>query len=305
MLLARPRDLGDLVSMRRFDGRSAAAGLTPAGADYLTAGPHEFLWGERSAELTAAMFALQLHVFTGELREVRGGIGRFVGAVAGDTPVRHHVEVTAVHPRADGVTVEVSTGLPVTARAAVLACPADRAAALWAEAPLPVRSHLASMDHSRIDYVYLRTRTPLELRAEGRPVGMEVVTTPEVGGSTLGGVYVANAWADEGGLLLVTAARAAQAANLSDDELADRLQTDVEKLHPEVVGQVTERVVMRHHPYTPTFRPGSVLRLEQARAHLPHGRIDLAGDHMAAPWVEGAIRSGEQAAARTGAALRA
>lgn len=308
MLLARPTDLGDLVSMRRFDTRSAAAGLSPAAAGYLTAGPHEFLWGVPSHELTAAMLALQLHVFTGELREVRGGIGRLVAAVAGDTEIRHHTAVTAVRPGPDGVRVEVEGREALQARAVVLACPADVAAALWPDAPAPVGAHLRAMEHARIDYVYVRTRTPVSLRAEGRPVGMEVVTSPEVGGRTLGGVYLADAWADDGGLLLVTAAQGGgegrpRPADLGDEELADRLQADVEKLHPEMVGEVTERVVMRHRPYTPTFRPGSVTHLATVRRLLPAQGIDLAGDHMAAPWVEGAIRSGEHAAARTGAAL--
>lgn len=31
--------------------------------------------------------------------------------------------------------------------------------------------------------------------------------------------------------------------------------------------------------------------------------VDLAGDHMTAPWVEGAVRSGQLAAARLGALL--
>ena len=304
MLLARPTDLGDLTSMRRFDTRSAAAGLTAATAGYLTAGPHEFLWGVPSTELSAAMLGLQLHVFTGELREVAGGIGRLVTAVAGDADVRHRTTVTAVRPGPDGVSVAVDGRAELRARSVVLACPADVAAGLWPDAPGPVGAHLRAMDHSRIDYVYLRTRRPVTLRAEGRPVGMEVVTTPEVGGRTLGGIYVANAWADDGGLLLVTAARSARAEELGDDELADRLQADVEALHPEVAGDVTERVVMRHRPYTPTFRPGSVTRLGEVRRHLPAQGVDLAGDHMAAPWVEGAIRSGEHAAARVTRALR-
>ena len=303
MLLARPADLGDLTSMRRFDTRSAAAGLTAATAGYLTAGPHEFLWGVPSSELSAAMLALQLHVFTGELREVSGGVGRFVAAVADGSDVRHRTTVTAIRPAPDGVGVEIEGGPAVRARAVVLACPADVAAGLWPDAPGPVRAHLRAMDHSRIDYVYLRTRRPVGLRAEGRPVGMEVVTTPEVDGRALGGIYVADAWADDGGLLLVTAAPSARAEHLGDDELADRLQADVEALHPEVVGEVTERVVMRHEPYTPTFRPGSVTGLVEVRRHLPAHGVDLAGDHMSAPWVEGAIRSGEHAAARVARTL--
>lgn len=130
---------------------------------------------------------------------------------------------------------------------------------------------------------------------------MEVVTTPEAaatGSGTVGGIYLANDWADEGGLLLVTAANAFDAASTPDDELLARLHADVELLHPDLVGQVTERRLIRHAHYTPTFGPGTVRRLAAARAALAGSRIDLAGDHMAAPWVEGAVRSGEMAAAR-------
>jgi len=151
--------------------------------------------------------------------------------------------------------------------------------------------------------VYLRLTRPFRIRHRGRLVGMEVITEPEVGAMTMGGIYYANDWATDGGLLLVTAAPSAGAARLGDDDLCDRIQADVEKLHPEIVGQVTERVVMRHHPYTPTFTPGSVRRLAAARAALPAGRIDLAGDHMTAPWVEGAVRSGQLAAARLSRSL--
>ena len=66
----------------------------------------------------------------------------------------------------------------------------------------------------------------------------------------------------------------------------------------ELVRRVTERVVMRHHPYTPPFGPGCVRRLATARQHLPAGRVDLAGDHMSAPWVDGAIRGESTAAHR-------
>lgn len=303
-LLARPRDLGDLTSLERFDTRSAAAGLTERASTYFTAGPHEFLWGTPTRSLSFAMLALQLHVFTGELREVRGGVGRLVDAIAAGLDIRHGTEVERVEQAGGGVHVHVAGAeRPLRARAAVLACPADVAARIWPDAPPVVAAHLRSVEYSRIDYVYLRTREPIELRHRGRVVGMEVVPEPEVGARTMGGIYVANGWADEGGLLLVTAAPSAGAADLDDGELADRVQADVEKLHPEVVGQVTDRTVMRHHPYTPTFGPGSVRRLAAARRALPGGLVDLAGDHMTAPWVEGAVRSGQLAAGRVAGVL--
>jgi protoporphyrinogen oxidase len=298
-LLARPSDLGDLTTLAKLDTRSAATGLSARAASYFTAGPHEFLWGTPTDRLSYAMLAMQLHVFKGELREVRGGIGRLVEALAAGLDVRHGVEVTAVREVGDSVEVVLADGSSLSARGTVLACPADVSARLWAAPPAPVAAHLTGIDYSRIDYVYLRLRAPFRIWHRGRLVGMEVITSAEVGAMTMGGIYYANDWTtDGGGLLLVTAANAANAAAIPDDELCDRIQADVEKLHPEVVGQVTERVVMRHHPYTPTFTPGSIRRLAAARATLPAGRIDLAGDHMTAPWVEGAVRSGQLAAAR-------
>jgi protoporphyrinogen oxidase len=303
---AASKDLGDLVRLAHLDTRPASAGLTDRAATYFTAGPHEFLWGAPTADISYAMLALQLHVFKGDLCELRGGAGRWVEAVASRLDVRHGTAVDRLEAAGDGVVVHAGSpagGETIRARSVVLACPADVAAALWPDAPPPVREHLTTMTYSRIDYVYLRTRDRLTLRAGKREVGMEVITTPEAGGGTIGGVYVANGWVRSGGLWLVTAAPAAGAAATSDEQLADALQADAEKLHPELIGQVTGRRVMRHHPYTPTFSVGSVRRLAAARAALPGSRIDLAGDHMAAPWVEGAIRSGQQAAARVAATL--
>jgi monoamine oxidase len=304
-LAARPADLGDLTSLERLDTRSAAAGLSERAAGYFTAGPHEFLWGTPTHRLTFAMLAMQLKVFTGELREIRGGTGRLAEAIAANLDIRHGRAVERVAATDDGVTVHLAGAAePLRARAGILACPADVAATLWPDAPAPVGAHLRAVDYSRIDYVYLRTRTPLTVRAGGRAVGMEVVTEPEVGTTTMGGIYYSNDWTDDGsGLLLVTAAPSAGAGQLSDDELADRLQADAEKYHPELVGRVTGRVVMRHEKFTPIVGPGSLPRLSAARRALPAGRIDLAGDHMTAPWVEGAVRSGQQAAGRVSAAL--
>jgi monoamine oxidase len=262
-------------------------------------------FGSLSGPLTFAMLAMQLKVFTGELREIRGGTGRLVEAVAAGQDIRHGSAVERVESTGDGVTVQLApSGERLRARAAILACPADAAAKIWPDAPAPVRTHLSSVDYFRIDYAYLRTRAPVRARVQGKAVGMEVVTEPEVGTTTMGGIYYANDWTDDGsGLLLVAAAPSAGAERLGDDELAERLQADVEKYHPEVAGQVTERVVMRHDPFTPIFGPNSLTRLSAARQALPAGRVDLAGDHLTAPWVEGAIRGGQQAAERVRTSL--
>lgn len=298
-LIARPTDLGDLTTLASLDTKSAAEGLTDRAATYFTAGPHEFLWGTASRNLSYAMLAMQLHLYKGQLRELKGGIGQLTDALAADLRVRTGVQVDRIEHTEQGVTAHLADGHePVRASAAILACPANHAAAIWPEAPAPVREHLVSVEYSRIDYVYLRTREPLNIRNGHKHVGIEVITEPEVGDTTMGGTYYANDWAETGGLLLVTASPHIGAAHLDDEDLADRLQADAERLHPELVGHITERVVMRHDPYTPTFGAGSIRRLVTAREHLPAGRIDLAGDHMTAPWVEGAVRSGQLAADR-------
>ena len=67
---------------KQFDDRDVTRDLTDRAATHFTAGPHEFLWGVPSDRVSFALLAEQLHVFTGELREIRGGSGRLVEALA-------------------------------------------------------------------------------------------------------------------------------------------------------------------------------------------------------------------------------
>lgn len=309
-LAARPRggDLGDIVSLAKLDTRAASDGLTARAADYFTGGPHEFLWGVPTERLSFAMLALQLHVFKGELREVRGGAGRLPTKMAATLDVRlgdgaDKVEEAPTGTSGERVLLRLASGVELRARAAVLATPADHALDIWSTAPTAVREHLSAVRYSRIDYVYFRTRSRLSGGSTRGAVGMQVVTVPEVDG-LLGGIYYANDWAQDTGLLLVTASPGGGAAALSDDELVERLRHDLVRLLPEVRDEIVETVAMRDAPYTPTFAPGSVRRLAALRKTLPAGSIDLAGDHMTAPWAEGAVRSGQLAAARIASRLR-
>jgi protoporphyrinogen oxidase len=300
----RPADFGDLLSMLPLDTRSSAAAVPEAAAEFFTAGPHEFLWGTRSESISYAMLALQLHVFAGELREIEGGVGQVTDRLASRLDVTYDAEVATVEDTGAGVLIDLADGTAIEARAAVVATTADIARMMWPVPPAAVARHLESVDYTRIDYVYLHTREPVEITHGRRALSMEVVPAASRGGRTIGGIYQSNGWAAEGGLLLVTAANAAAAGGIPDDDLVERLQREAEVLHPELVGQVIDRVLVRHARYTPTFGVGGVGRLAEARAALGRGRIDLAGDHMSAPWVDGAVRSGEMAAARIAAVLR-
>ncbi|HVK26838.1 MAG TPA: FAD-dependent oxidoreductase [Nocardioides sp.] len=299
----RPEDHGDLVVMADLDERSAAAAVPDAAAELFTAGPHEFLWGTRSEAVSYAMLALQLHVFAGELREVSGGVGQVVDRLASELDVTYGAPVTLVEETPDGVAVHLGDGSVRTARAAVVATTADVARKIWPTAPSDVLRHLDAVTYTRIDYAYLRTDHPVEIRLGRRSLSMEVVPTATRDGRTLGGIYQSNGWVDSGGLLLVTAANAVAAGGIDDADLLARLQADAEQLHPELRGHVVDRLLIRHEHYTPTFRPGMVRGLAAARAVLGRGPIDLAGDHMSAPWVDGAVRSGHLAADRVASRL--
>lgn len=309
----KPEDFGDLVSMLALDTRSAAEAVPADAAAHFTSGPHEFLWGTPSSAISYAMLALQLHVFAGELRELRGGIGQVVERLASAADIRYGATVTAVEDTAEAVEVHLDQAPALTARACVLATTADVTRKVWRSAPAAVAEHLDGIAYTRIDYAYLRTKARIELCQGSTKLSMEVIPTAQRGSRTIGGIYQSNDWVTEGGLLLVTAANAASAADIPDADLLDRLQAEAEELHPELRGQVLDRVLVRHPRYTPTFSTGTVQRLARARAALGSGAVDLAGDHMSAPWVDGAVRSGEMAAdrvarwlaARDGAALSA
>lgn len=246
----RPSDFGDLVSMVGLDTRSSAEAVPSSAAEYFTAGPHEFLWGTRSDALSYAMLALQLHVFAGELLEIGGGVGQVVERLADGLAVRYDAAVTKVEETATGVTIHLADGSALDAQAAVLATTADVAGEIWPAAPTAVMTHLDSIEYTRIDYVYLHTERPVEITLGRRALSMEVIPTASRGSRTIGGIYQANGWVSEGGLLLVTAANAAAADEILDEELIERLHRDAVELHPELKGQVTDRTLFAT-PATP------------------------------------------------------
>lgn len=319
----RKDDFGTLTSMQQFDEHECTRGLTSTAADYFAAGPHEFLWGVRSNKISKAMLALQLQIFKGDLKELQGGTQALVELMAKGLDVRHETQVHSLSLDEERGTVAVTAGSDeqvLHARAVVLACQAPVAARLWPQAPSIIKEHLEGITYSRIDYIYVRTSTKFYI-SEGQEIGMEVVPAAEVDQGplrTIGGVYCCDSWIDagqEGSLLLVTTSNAADAAAIDDDALATRLQEELEHLHPQLKGNIVSRSsIIRHDDHTPTFSQGTVGRLSRAQLELESltrdwgqqcrgAIVDLAGDHMAAPWMEGALYAGQKAAQRVHSAL--
>jgi len=101
------------------------------------------------------MLAMQLHVFKGELLEVRGGIADW------STPsprlrCGHGVEVApGQRQRRRGWRVQLADGSSLSARA--WCWPARPTSRRGCGTPAPhVAAHLTGIEYSRIDYVYLR-----------------------------------------------------------------------------------------------------------------------------------------------------
>lgn len=291
---AAPADLGDLASLAHLDDRSAAEGLSST-VRHLTGGLHEAMWGVPSSELSQATLALQFAALGGEQREIGIGTDRLVALMATDLVVRYGHQAEKVVDTGDGVEVLLDDGQWLQAHAAVLACPADVAARIWPDAPPAVRDHLEATTYSRGDYGWFRLRGPLILSAQTQPAGLSLFPGTD---GFLGSVQSLHRWADDGGLWLAKAAPGASTAEMPDEEVLARLQAALLQHHPETRGQITGARVMRHDRVAPVMGVGSVRRLVRARFALPDGRIDLAGDHMTAPWLEGAVRAGQLAAER-------
>jgi protoporphyrinogen/coproporphyrinogen III oxidase len=85
---------------------------------------------------------------------------------------------------------------------------------------------------------------------------------------------------------------------LDDDAIADRLLRDLELVTPGIARRVTARRVHRLPEAYTVFAPGYVRHLQSYDPDWLPPAVALAGDHMVAPSVEGAIRSGLQAATR-------
>jgi protoporphyrinogen oxidase len=181
---------------------------------------------------------------------------------------------------------------------AVLAVPANRAAALLG-AGGPLGAWLGAVRERSTFSVAYR----LDRRFPGDWFGLSFPRTSEPGariaavcvqGRKLPGLVV------DGDALVVLPAPGALASleGRPDGELADVLLRDLEGAVPGVSKRVTQSRVFRFRDAYTLFDPAHVRRLRAFDGDwLPAG-LALAGDHMVAPSVEGAVRSGRRAAQR-------
>ncbi len=231
-----------------------------------------------------------------QLLGVRGGLAALAGAVGEWLDSRGVVVVSGapvdgLEPSGTGVRVRVAGGY-ADHEAVVVAVPAADAARLVPGAPWLSR-------------VPCRSTATLVLATEG-PVGkgwfgLSIPRRDPLGGQ-VASVYVQEEKRVDGvGPAVVVVPSPAAAERWSEGDPGAALEAALPVLDvvlPETRGRVVEARLVRLRQSLFVPGPGHFERMERARAaEVPPG-VALAGDYLVAPTVEGAVRSGIQAADR-------
>jgi oxygen-dependent protoporphyrinogen oxidase len=282
------RSAGDFA--RLYFGKRVLRGwLAPWLADVATADPEE-----ASRVLSLLLLATQRHAPHGTLRGDLGDVGV---RLAERLDVRLSCPVQAIEARARGLEVHHAAGT-CEADGVVLALPAR--AALELARPLLTRAETEVLDTARttpmlsvafgLDEPLVRLTT--RLRVPG-PLSYPFHAVLIERGVPKGRV-------PEGKGLGILLARD-DGREESDEALLSRFQAGLDRLFPGAVSRILFGRVHRHPAALPRFDVGRYralarLRRVEAEERARGRRLVLAGDHLAAPSLEGAASSGRRAA---------
>jgi oxygen-dependent protoporphyrinogen oxidase len=234
------------------------------------------------------------------------GMGQLIDRMAAGADVVVGAEVISVDETSWGVEViaqDRSGNQSVhCARAAVIAAPADAAAKMWGGAPSAARTMLEATRYTDGFLVFFRTRHRFHPKdPSGQVLFSEgFVDAPD---RAMVGLIYCNYLAPTGGLILTSSTNMAR-RGLRPEALADQMQAELEQMHPELVGDIVARRLVPVPRYVPAFPVGRARELVGYRRNLAPGPVHLAGDYLYAPIVEGAVRSGRDAADLTDRWLR-
>ncbi|GEE00945.1 amine oxidase [Gordonia spumicola] len=220
--------------------------------------------------------------------------------------VRLGSTVRAVHWADDSVTVHYADADGVHelhAQRAVIAVPADIAAALLPELPPSYRTALDQISYGR--YVIVGYFT--EENGPARWDDFYGVSTPTRAFQAMFNHAAALRTGERrpGGALACFAggSKADALMDLSDDEIVDRFNRDLLEVYPELEGKLGTPIVRKHHRVVPYWGPGGRATLPTLRE--PLGPIHFAGDYLLdVPSLADAAESGERAAQAIAAGLR-
>ncbi len=201
-------------------------------------------------------------------------------------------EVTAVEPRDSGVLVSTADGEPRQADAAIVAADANRAATLLAGPAKATLSAVRFAQNIRVLLGYERNPWP--------DPRVKAVFSTGPGEHLIAGVTLVSG---KSSTRVPDGAEAAEvhfsgwaSAQLDDAEAVEAAKGAVAQLLGPANAEPAFELVFRCDPGLPIPLPGQYARLARARDTMP-ARIRLAGDYLSHATIEGAVRSGERAAA--------
>jgi protoporphyrinogen/coproporphyrinogen III oxidase len=289
----------DMASAAAVDSRPLEAVVGSAANRYFASPAAEVFCGYSSEEVSLAFGVLGSRYPTRRPWTFQGGLGSLTGELGHRLNARCGVAVERVRIEKHNVVAETRDGAALRAHAAILATPAREALELWRDAPERTRRFLSGQVYSQGFGVFLRTSTPVRRTdPRGSDLYMDVVPRGEGTTALLAIVYL-NDTAPDGGLLLLDASAQAAAARCDDGQLGAQLEAEFAELHPDLQPRVTARRPLRWPLFVPSYPAGRARELAVFRARLAPGPVQLAGDYLYGPLMEGAVRAGQDAAART------
>jgi oxygen-dependent protoporphyrinogen oxidase len=302
---ARAARFFDMASVAAVDCAAPQRLLGAEAVERVFAPLSQALCGYSTDQVSLPLLTLGARFPLGRPLTLDGGLGTLGPALARRLPVRHGCEVSLVEREGDRVRVHAggAGGGSLEADAVVLATTASAALRIWPGAAGPARELLAGTGYSRHFHAYFKTTGHHRRTApDGRPVYMEVFPAGRDREPISHISFAATDPAAHAGLVFV-AAKPDAVARVGDDEaLADALQAQLERLHPELAAEVTARATVRWDEKVPLFPRGRARQLARLRERVT-GPVQLAGDYLYGPLIEAAALSGVAAARRVRAQL--
>jgi protoporphyrinogen oxidase len=294
--LAAAADLDDEDAASWFAahvGRDYAERILPATLDALMLSPADRT--SRAVALAQVAAAPGAHLYC-----PRGGLGTLWESVAAALDVRYDTTVVALRPDGDRVHVDTAGGDTVTADAVVLAGPPSLGTALL-PADHPDRSLADDATFSPAVLLHVALAAPAPVPHPVSPVGPG--RHPLAGVEPLEIRGTGQVPDGRGGLAVCASPQlGAELLDEPDRPIRSLLLAEAERLLGQPLGDILGWSVVRHRYGVPLFGVGWLRRLHardaalRARTHRV-GRIHLAGDWLASPSLEGAVRSALHACA--------
>ena len=225
-----------------------------------------------------------------------GGIGEIWEAAARAVTIRKRLRVSAVERAGAGVRLYTDDGKTHEADAAIVATTAPVAAAIL-PAEMPEREVAAAARYSAAVKLNLCLERPWPVPEPVCPAGAGA--HPLAGIGILEAKGTGQAPAGHGGLgICASPSLSLELLEASDDAVRERLFAEAERLLGARIENVVGESIVRLREGVPLFAVGWVRRLAAMRRTLGPAPIAVAGDYLASPSLEGAVRTGEEAAER-------